>query len=154
MHFRILAALAAVMLVCVPAAAGTKIDNPVTFVRATYERLAKDQDYSPPEDIYTPHLAGLFALEKKESGGDVGRMDFEFWTNAQDWSIKDVNVSGVSVEGSKDREIVTAKFKNIDSKEEIHFYFEKAKAGWQLDDARSFTGRSWTLSLILKYGEE
>ena len=29
---------------------------------------------------------------------------------------------------------------------------QRWSAGWQLDDARSLLGESWTLSLILKYG--
>ena len=152
MQPRLLAAVAAAALLCGTAWAGTTIADPAAFVRMTYEKLAKDQNYAPPEDIYTPRLAALIALEKKEAGGEVGRMDFEFWTNAQDWSLKDVKVSGEPVEGAKDREIVTAKFQNTDRKEEIHFYFEKTKAGWQLDDARSLSQDGWTLSLILKYG--
>ena len=152
MQPKLLAAATAAALLCGTAWAGTNIADPVTFVRATYQKLAKDQNYAPPEDIYTPHLASLFALEKKEAGGEVGRMDFEFWTNAQDWALKDVSVSDEPVEGAKDREIVTAKFKNTDRKEEIHFFFEKAKTGWQLDDASSASKDGWTLSLILKYG--
>ena len=152
MQLKLLAAVAAAAFLFGPAWAGTKIDDPTKFVRATYEKLATDQNYAPPEDIYTPRLAGLFALEKKEAGGEVGRMDFEFWTNAQDWSLKDLKVTGEPVEGAMDREIVTAKFKNTDRNEEIHFYFEKTKTGWQLDDARSLTQDGWTLSIILKYG--
>ena len=152
MQPKLLATVAAAALLCGTAWAGTNIADPTTFVRTTYQKLAKDQNYAPPEDIYTPRLAALIALEKKEAGGEVGRIDFEFWTNAQDWSLKDVKVSGEPVEGTKDREVVTAKFKNIDRNEEIHFYFEKTKTGWQLDDASSASKDGWTLSLILKYG--
>lgn len=148
-----LLALAALALVCLPVRAATTIDDPVVFVKAVYDKLSSDSDYAAPEDIYSPRLAALVALEKKEAGGEVGRMDFDFWTNAQDWQISDVDVSAQPVEGAKDREIVVAKFKNTDRKEEIHFYFEKLSwAGWRLDDVRSFSGDGWTLSLILKYG--
>lgn len=153
MQPKFLFALAAIILACAPVRAATTITDPVVFVKGVYEKLAKDQNYKEPEDIYSPRLAALFALEQKEAGGEVGRMDFDFWTNAQDWQIANVDVSSQPVEGAKDREIVVAKFKNTDRKEEIHFYFEKLSwAGWRLDDVRSFGDDGWTLSLLLKYG--
>ena len=108
--------------------------------------------YVAPEDIYTPRLAALFALEQREAGDEVGRIDFDFWSNAQDWKRSGVKITSVPVEGAKAREVVIAKFKNFGKPEEIHFYFEKSAGGWSLDDARSLVGESWTLSLILKYG--
>jgi hypothetical protein len=63
-----------------------------------------------------------------------------------------VNVTSVSVEGATGRRVVIAKFRNFQTPNEIHFYFVKTKTGWLLDDARSMTGETWTLSLILKYG--
>lgn len=150
---RTLLAVAAMALVCGPVRAATTIEEPVGFVRGVYEKLASDPNYAAPEDIYSPRLGALVALERKEAGGEVGRMDFDFWTDAQDWKLTDISVSGQPVEGAKDREVVVAKFRNGDRKEEIHFYFEKLSwAGWKLDDARSFTNEGWTLSLILKYG--
>jgi hypothetical protein len=132
--------------------AATKIDDPAKFVSSVYAKMAKSTDYSAPEDIYTPRLQSLFAIERKDSGGEVGRLDFDFWTNSQDWELKDIKVKEEPVELAKDREIVTAKFKNIGRPEEIHFYFEKTAAGWKLDDVRSAGHDAWVLSLILKYG--
>jgi hypothetical protein len=133
--------------------AATRIDDPAKFVSGVYAKLsASSGDYAAPEDIYTPHLASLWALEKKESGGEVGRMDFEFWTGTQDWELSGVNVTAQPVEGSNARKIVIAKFKNGGKPEEMHFYFEKSGNGWLLDDVRSLKGETWTLSLILKYG--
>jgi hypothetical protein len=155
MRFKILVILSFAALLCAPAQAATRIDDPVKFVSGLYAKMAAATAKTPyvaPEDIYTPHLAELFALEKKEAGDEVGRMDFDFWSNAQDWELSGVKVSGQPVEGAKDREVVIAKFKNTGKPQEIHFYFEKTKTGWLLDDARSLVGESWTLSLILKYG--
>jgi hypothetical protein len=111
-----------------------------------------NKPFVAPEDIYTPRLAALFALDAKEAGGEVGRMDFDIWSNAQDWQLSAVKVTGVPVDNAPGREIVIAKFKNLGKREEVHFYFEKTKAGWLLDDARGMTDETWTLSLILKYG--
>ena len=155
MRLKILAILSFAVLLCAPAQAATRIDDPVKFVSGLYARMAASTAKTPyvaPEDIYTPHLAALFALESKDAGGEVGRLDFDFWSNAQDWQLSGVKVTGQPVEGAKDREVVIAKFRNFGKPQEIHLYFEKTAAGWQLDDARSLVGESWTLSLILKYG--
>lgn len=155
MRFRIFAILSFAALLCAPAQAATRIDDPVKFVSGLYAKMGDataKTPYEAPEDIYTPHLAALFALDSKEAGGEVGRLDFDFWSNAQDWKLSGVKVSGQPVEGAKDRKVVIASFKNFRKPQEIHFYFEKTAAGWQLDDARSLLGESWTLSLILKYG--
>jgi hypothetical protein len=136
------------------ARAKTTIDNPEVFVRGVYDRIAKTKDYREPDDIYTDRLKSLFALDSKEAGGEVGRIDFDFWINAQDSEITGVHVSSSPVESAPMRRTVVAKFKNIGRPEEIHFYFERDAHGWRLDDARSAGAEAWTLSLILKYGFE
>ncbi|MBI3676582.1 MAG: DUF3828 domain-containing protein [Proteobacteria bacterium] len=157
MHARLFAIAAFVSVLLAPnfAAAATVISDPVKFVNGVYANMVKanaKNSYMAPEDIYTPRLSALFALDTKEAGGEVGRMDFDFWSNAQDWQISGVKVKGLDVESAKDRKIVVARFKNEGKPEEIHLYFERGKKGWLLDDARSTGKDSWTLSLILKYG--
>ena len=132
--------------------AGTRIDDPAKFVSAIFKQMSAKSDYNPPDDIYTPHLASLFALEKKESGGEVGRLDFDIWTGAQDWELKNITVTEKPVEGSNARKVVIAKFKNSGTPEEMHYYFEKSGNGWLLDDVGSMKGETWTLSIVLKYG--
>ena len=101
--------------------AATKIDDPAKFVAGVYKQMAANNDYKPPEDIYTPRLASLWALEKKDSGGEVGRMDFDMWTGTQDWELKDVSVTSEPVEGSRVRKVVIARFKNIGWRIVSHF---------------------------------
>jgi|SRR5579871_3009757 len=151
---RSVASLVFLMAAAVSTAAGaaTRIENPEAFVRETYRHLEQNSDYRTPEDIYSPRLAALFALDRKEAGGDVGRIDFDFWTNSQDFRISKVRVTSKPVENAPDRRVVIAKFANIGTPEDIRFYFEKAADGWKLDDARSAGKDKWTLSLILKYG--
>ena len=148
-------ALAAVLLGPVSAQARTRIADPVPFVAALYAKMATatvEKPYVAPEDIYTARLAALFALATREAHGEVGRIDFDFWSNAQDWQLGEVNVTSVPVEGAASRRVVVAKFRNFQTPNEIHFYFVKTRKGWLLDDARSMMGETWTLSLILKYG--
>ncbi|HEX2593712.1 MAG TPA: hypothetical protein VHL34_19595 [Rhizomicrobium sp.] len=145
------AAFAMALLVSSQAFAGTVISDPVAFIKSVY--AAEQSGKAPPDDINTPRLQALYDLNTKEFGSDeVGRIDFDIYMNAQDGTITDVKVKGVPVEKGPNREVVIANFKNEGKPQEIHFYFEKGKGGWKLDDARSTKGETWTLSLILKYG--
>ena len=132
------------------AQAATKIDDPVKFVTAEYK--SDVSKHPEPDDIYTPRLAALFALDRKEANGEVGRWDSDFWMNGQDGTITDVHVSKMDVDSATGRLIVIAKFKNEKTPDEIHFYFEKTAQGWKLDDVRSLLGDPWVLSIQLKYG--
>lgn len=133
--------------------AATRIDDPEKFVREVYGHIEKTPDnYQEPDDIYTPRLASLFALDRKEAGGEVGRIDFDFWTNAQENQIAKVHVASTPVENAPSRRVVIATFVNEGRPEEIHFYFERTDRGWKLDDARSLGKDDWALSVILKYG--
>ena len=152
MRFRVLTllALAAVLLGPAASQAATRIDDPVKFVKALYATTVGKKP--EPEDIFSARLDALFKLDTKEAGGEVGRVDFDFWMNGQDGTITGVTVSKIDVENTKDRLIVVAKFKNEKTPNEIHLYFEKTAAGWKLDDARSVMNDPWVLSLMLKYG--
>ena len=153
-------ALALSALICVlalslagHAAAATRIADPAKFVGEVYGRLAKTGSYIPPEDIYSPRLAGLWALEARESPKDeVGRIDFLFWINGQDGTPSNVKIKTMPVEGRTDRRIEVVNFVN-DKPQTLQFYFERIGGTWKLDDVVSTTpGESWTLSVILKYG--
>ena len=147
-----LLALAAVLAFAGPASAATAIADPAGFVRSVYARLAKGGDYIPPEDIYSPRLNTLFAGERRDAKGEVGRIDFLFWINGQDGQPSAVKVTASPVDGRPDRQIVVAKFVN-EKPQTIDFYFERIGGVWKLDDAISLTpGDEWTLSVILKYG--
>jgi len=133
-----------------PSQAATRIDDPVKFVTQVYATTVGKKP--EPDDIYSARLDALFKLDTKEAGGEVGRIDFDFWMNGQDGSISGVKITKAAVENAPGRLVVIATFKNEKTPNEIHFYFEKTAAGWKLDDARSLLGEQWTLSLILKYG--
>jgi hypothetical protein len=135
-----------------PAQAATRIDDPRAFITGIYANLRK----TPPQDIYTPRLAGLIAADRKETGTappTFGRLDFSFWYDAQDTDDAmpgKVTITEEDVQAAPDRKLVDVKFTNYSPKEN-HFYFEKTPAGWKLDDVSS-PSDGWTLSLILKYG--
>ena len=147
--------LATIMLTSIAPAAGaaTVIRDPTTFVQTVYAKLEKGGDYVPPEDIYTPRLAALWALEEREARGEVGRIDFLFWIDGQDGTPSDLHLRAAPGDGRADRRIVVATFKNGNRAEDLRFYFQRTAAGWKLDDVVSVKGASpWTLSVVLKYG--
>lgn len=106
---------------------------------------------------YSPRLRALFAEEEKYAGGEVGRLEFDFTTGAQDDDTSDVKVSRRDTDGAA-RRAVTANFANMGKPVEVVYYFEKIGDAWFLDDVASpgYGGRDgtppWTLSLVLKYG--
>lgn len=106
---------------------------------------------------YSPRLRALFAEEEKYAGGEVGRLDFDLTTGAQDDDISDVKVARRDIDGAA-RRAVTATFVNTGKPVEVVYYFEKIGDAWFLDDVASpgYGGAEgtppWTLSLVLKYG--
>ena len=142
--------------VCLPAHAATRIDDPAKFIAQQYDNLKKNHGYRFPEDIYTARLAALFVADRNETGAkppELGRLDFDFWIDAQDTDDAMpgvVKVTAEDVPHAPDRKIVDVTFTNFDPKENL-FYFEKTAAGWKLDDVRS-QASGWTLSLVLRYG--
>lgn len=146
--------LIAVLLLFMPAAATAQSlgDPPAVYVASVYDRLANGGDHDPPETLYTPRLLALWKDMKRDSGGEIGRIDFFYWTGSQDWALKDVTIGSAFVDGHEDRQMVTASFRNGGEPRRIRFYFEKTGGKWRLDDVVSEVGEIWTLSVLLKYG--
>lgn len=149
----LLAALAAFSFSGLPVlSAASRIDDPKNFVAEIYQRFVAaqsgDSSYTPPDDIYTAHLAKLLRDDKRKAKGEVGCLDFVFWVNGQDWKI--TNVAITSSDESPERKTVIAKFLNIGEPQELHFDFHRNAGRWLLDDVRSLLAPRWTLSEILK----
>jgi hypothetical protein len=148
------------VLVCAAFVAGitashaATISDPVKFVRSVYAALAAEKTEPKIDGFNTPRLQALYDLNSREFGKDeVGRIDFDIFMNAQDGKFTDIRVTGTPVENGAGREVVTAKFRNLGKRQEVHFYFEKIRGHWLLDDASSWTQpQPWVLSLLLKYG--
>lgn len=132
--------------------AATEISDPAKFVTDVYSHYSdrRSRDYLPPSDFYTPRLKALFAEDKRRAGGEVGCIEFDFWTNAQDFSLRNVHVTSRDVPDHPDRKTVIATFENLRTPEEIHFDFQKIGGKWLLDDVHSLKRETWTLSKILK----
>lgn len=132
--------------------ASSRIDDPTRFVVEVYRRFVAAQStsetYVPPGDIFTARLGKLLREDKKRAKGEVGCLDFDFWVNAQDWTITNLTITGA--DAGQDRKTVIAKFLNIRTPQEIHFDFRRNAGRWLLDDVHSALDPKWTLSEILK----
>jgi hypothetical protein len=129
-----------------------KVSDPEKAMRQVYAALEKDG--KAIELPLSAQLDGLFKLDQRESTPDeVGRIDFDYFVNGQDSKITEPVVTSRTVENAPDRRIVVVRFKNFDEEMENHYFWEKTKAGWVLDDVRFLDGQEgYTLSLVLKYG--
>lgn len=136
----------------VTAAAQSLTDEPEVYVASVYDRLRRNQPYQTPDALYTPRLQALWADMQKDAGDEVGRVNFDFWINAQDAELSGFSFAGEPVLGNDARKIVIARFRNMDRDEVIAFYWEKIDGRWRLDDVESRGADPWTLSVILKYG--
>ncbi|HEV7661551.1 MAG TPA: hypothetical protein VGO55_17060 [Allosphingosinicella sp.] len=130
----------------------TGITDPRAFVAATYARYQANPDAPPPDQsyAYSPRLRALFAAYGRDlSGGDlVGSLDFDWWTNAQDYRIANVRLS--QRPGGRDRRTIVARFDNYDAHEEVRFLFVRVGSRWYLDDAVHGGAEGWTLSALLR----
>ena len=158
---RILLALALLFGMALPAMAqGRGVADPRAFVAATYARYQAHPDV-PPRDqsyAYSPRLRRLFAAEaawQRRHRDLVGALDFDWWTNAQDYQLRNLRLTAIN-EGPNLRWIV-ARFDNYDRHDEVRFRFVRLHGRWYLDDAMQGTGRGpdgWTLSALLQSREE
>lgn len=132
------------------------VADPQTFVAATYARYQAHPDTPPPVQnyAYSPRLSRLFAAYEawqQAHSDEVGSIDFDWWTNAQDYRIRNLSYRTID-EGPALRWIV-ARFDNYDRHDEVRFRFVREGRRWFLDDAMAGTGsgdNGWTLSALLR----
>lgn len=149
---RLLMLIALVLSLPLQVLAQSPGDEPEVYVASVYDRLANHQPWETPDDLYTPRLAALWEDMRRDAGDEVGRVDFDFWVNAQDSELSGFSFGGEPVQGNPERRIITARFRNLDRDEIIAFYWERIDGRWRLDDVQSLGADPWTLSVILKYG--
>ena len=146
------ASAALVAMFALQAAAATAIRDPQAFITSVYRSFTASQsagsDYTPPGDIYTPHLTSLMRAERRRARGEVGCVDFVFWVNGQDWTLTNLAVSTKIL--SPTRRTVIAKFLNIGAPEEIQFDFRQFAGKWLIADVKSMREPRWQLSELLR----
>lgn len=136
------------------------VSDPRGFVSSTYADYQAHPD-RPPSDqtyAYSPRLRRLFRAYhawQRQHQDLVGSLDFDWWTNAQDYELRNVRVT--QRPAGANRRWVVARFDNLDRHDEVRFLFVRLRGRWFLDDAMQGTGRGgngWTLSALLRSREE
>ena len=136
------------------AEAARGVADPRAFIAEQYAAMARDPDeLRPPVDYaYSDQLRALFeAYDAWTAVNGLGALDFDWWTNSQDWVLSDLRVTEASA--GPDRRIVSANFNNGDRPDQIRFLFVRQGGRWFLDDAVEGTGgggEGWTLSDLLR----
>jgi hypothetical protein len=128
------------------------VSHPRAFVAAAYGRYQARPDVPPPDrsHVYSPRLRALFAAYDRDLGGGdlVGSLDFDWWTNAQDYEIANVRLS--ERRQGAGRMTIIARFDNYDRHDEVRFQFIRIGNRWYLDDATHGGAEGWTLSALLR----
>lgn len=130
------------------------VDDPRAFIQSVYVDYARAPDQGPDEPTYaySVRLRRLVAAyEAAYAGGDlVGPVDFDLWTNSQEWSVS--NVVLVEEPQGADRRTIVARFRNWDRDNVNRFNFVREGGRWYLDDIVNGAGGGddgWTFSTLL-----
>jgi hypothetical protein len=141
------------LAVCVPLAFATDISDPVKFVSDVYTKyIGSDRarkPYQAPTHIYSPRLSKLLDEDKRKANDEVGCIEFDFWLNGQDASIRKPPAVSAKPSTRADQQTVIATFVNIRTPMELQFDFVRIGGKWLLDDVHSLKGERWTLSKLL-----
>ncbi len=79
-------------------------------------------------------LLKLYSKDKRESKGEVGRLDGDPLYNAQDVEIKDFSIAAPEMAGQEAR--VTVSFKNIGKPTRVVYLLGRSAGGWKINDIR------------------
>lgn len=139
------------------AAAPRGTDDPRAYVEQAYADYRRDPNV-PPRDhapVYSRRLRALYdAYDAWQARHQdlVGSIDFDWWTNSQDWG--DLVILGLTEEqDGADRRTIVARFRNFDVENVTRFRFLREDGHWFLDDAVHGSGGGddgWTLSALLR----
>jgi len=132
------------------------VDDPRAFVAETYAAYEREANAPPaePAHAYSDRLRGLFETYEAwaRSHDDlVGSLDFDWWVNAQDWTISRVSI--VEFSFGPDRKVIEAHWTNYGRRDSSRFFFVREDGRWVLDDVVNGSGRGddgWTLSALLR----
>ena len=133
------------------------VDDPRAFVEQTYARYRSAPNTPPVDPVYSysDRLRRLFAAYDAWQARHqdlVGSLDFDWWTNAQDWD--EIRIAELREQRrGPDRRTVIARFTVFDRESVNRFQFVRQGGRWYLDDVVNGNGRGddgWTLSALLR----
>jgi hypothetical protein len=118
----------------------------LTYIYAGYStgKFPDDNDV-----FYSRSLNALFAAAGAATpAGDVGPIDFDVFTNAQDYKLTELKIGAATPEGQGEE--VKVSFKNFGEAQTLLYHLVDEDGGWKITDIDCQTpGQEWTLSKLL-----
>jgi hypothetical protein len=145
----ILMTLGLIVLSATPGSAQVPVfDNPsglIQFAYAPYESGEYPEDYT---ELFSPALKALWdAMTARSQELEMPILDFDPFTNAQDYEISDLFVADPLIKG--DTATVAVSFLNFSEPQELRFTLVRRAEGWKIDDIEAFGEYPWRLSELL-----
>jgi hypothetical protein len=81
---------------------------------------------------FDPELAALIIKDRKDARGEVGKLDFDPFIDAQDWEIGAVDIAVREVAAGKASSTVS--FKNVGAQHIVVLDLIKLRTGWRIAD--------------------
>ena len=127
------------------------VADPSTYISSVYARYAASDPPAPDNHPFSPDLRRLIDADRSEEQGGVGRLDFDYWIDGQDYEVEGVDVAAIP-QSDPARQVIVARFSNMGTEVVNHFHFQKLGSRWFIEDVRNIAGPGggWSLSGILK----
>lgn len=118
----------------------------LTYIYAGYStgKFPDDNDV-----FYSKSLNALFAAANAATpADDVGPIDFDVFTNAQDYKLTALKIGAETPEGQGEE--IKVSFKNFGEAQMLLYHLVEEGGGWKITDIDCETpGQEWTLSKLL-----
>lgn len=129
------------------ASAHAQVDaDPVSFIKAIYATYKGTEAGLP--HMYSQRLQGLVDKDLKGTPeGEVGRIDWDVFVDAQDTELTQLKIALVSKSATTAQ--VRATFKNFKEPKNILFDLVLEKGGWRIDEIQQTLKPRWIMSKLL-----
>ena len=135
----------ALMLFALPGTA-VAANGPKETIEALYVPYLNQAISFDSRPIYqSVGLNLLYEQDRKDAGGEVGRIDFDPYIQGQDWDTKHVEVTSVDQLGGTAR--ATVELDNFGKEIHLTFAMVLEREGWKVDDVSWVDGELGIQSL-------
>lgn len=142
-----------VMGLSAPAPSHAQDDGPKQFLQGIYRQYlgknASGVDYSSEKlagRYFDDTLTELIVRDQKESEGELGRIGFDPFINAQDYQIRSVDVTITQEDADRAKGVVS--FTNFGRRQKVTYDLTRTAKGWRISDIR-WTGTKDTFRSLL-----
>jgi len=107
--------------------------DPKALVEAFYAGYQPPNEFPPDQaPLLSERLNRLYEADAREADGDIGRIDFDPFVNAQDYQLGKLEIGDPYLAGGK--AVVRVSFENMGTPNELGVLLVKEGGGWKIDD--------------------